>query len=63
MANNELNRLLKYNAIKESDPLSMRIELLIFIFDYQEPSTTKALRRQLEIVKAWEWEQFVRKLP
>lgn len=49
-AREHLNYLKNYGAIKETDSIEKRLRILISIFDYVEPRTAKALKKQLEIV-------------
>lgn len=46
----EINRLLKLGAISLDDPLLNRIDLLIFMWDYVEPDTVTALKKQRKVV-------------
>jgi hypothetical protein len=38
-------------AITVDDPIEEKLELMIHLFDYIEPSTTEALKKQLDIVR------------
>lgn len=50
----QIEILYKHGAIKETDTIQQRLELLIFILDYVEPETVKALRKQLKLINTWE---------
>ena len=59
----ELRRLSDAGVLRETDPLSKRIELLIALLDCVEPSAAKALKKQLKIVTIYEERQLLAKLP
>ena len=46
----EINRLLEFGVIGLDDPLLNRIDLLIFMWDYVEPDTVVALKKQRKVV-------------
>ena len=50
----QIEILYKHGAIKETDTIQQRLERLIFILDYIEPETVKALRKQLKLINTWE---------
>lgn len=47
----QLRALMKYGAISENDPIELRLTVLIALFDVAEERTTKALRKQLAVVR------------
>lgn len=57
----ELNRLQSVGALRLDEPISKRIELLIFMLDGIEPAAVKALKRQLAIVVIYEERQSLMK--
>lgn len=50
----EIDRLLKIGAISLDDPLTARLDLLIFMWDYAAPDTVRALRKQRQIAARYE---------
>lgn len=46
-----LRQLTIAGAIRDSDKIERRLEVLIALFDENEPKTTDALKRQLEVVR------------
>lgn len=46
----QIEYLMRVGAIKVDDPIEEKLDLLINLFDYIEPATTEALRKQLKIV-------------
>lgn len=51
-----LQELEHYGGISNKDPLEKRLLVLIALFDYIEPDTTEALRRQLNVVRRYNQE-------
>lgn len=47
----QIEYLMNVGAITVDDPIEEKLELLIHLFDYIEPSTTEALKKQLDIVR------------
>jgi hypothetical protein len=39
-----------YGSLHKNDPIEKRLQLLIALFECADSQTTKALRRQLEVV-------------
>lgn len=54
MVLDELTRLQNFGALRLDEPISKRIELLIFMLDGIEAATVKALKKQLRIVTNFE---------
>lgn len=46
-----LNRLAEQGAIHKEDGIERRLQILIALFDCIEPKTTKALKKQLQVVE------------
>lgn len=46
----QIQYLMNVGAISVDDPIEEKLDLLIHLFDYIEPSTTEALRKQMKIV-------------
>lgn len=63
MALEELNRLQEFGGLRMDEPLSRRIELLIFMLDGIEPAAVRALKKQLKIVAIYEERQKLSKMP
>lgn len=49
----QLKMLEKYNAIKESDSITQRLNVLICCLDNGESPTAEALKKQLEAIKTY----------
>lgn len=47
----QLDLLEKYRGISLEDPIEKRLEVLIALFAYIEPTTAEALRKQLDLVR------------
>lgn len=48
-----LQYLSEHKAISLKDPIEKRIVLLISLFNYMEPATTEALKKQLALVRSF----------
>ena len=46
----QLRKLEEHNAIRDTDPIDRRLEVLIALFDCIEQPTADAFRKQLEVV-------------
>lgn len=47
----QLTMLEKHGAISRDDDIEKRLKVLLALFDYMEPETTKALEKQLKVVR------------
>lgn len=47
----QLAMLEKHGAISRDDDIEKRLKVLLALFDYIEPETTKALEKQLKVVR------------
>ncbi len=63
MVLDELTRLQNFGALRLDEPISKRLELLIFMLDGIEASTVKALKKQLRIVTQFEQREIEKMLP
>lgn len=63
MVLDELTRLQKFGALRLDEPISKRLELLIFMLDGIEASTVKALKKQLRVVISFEQREIEKRLP
>lgn len=50
----QITNLEKYGAIHETDPIELRLELLISCFDNGDSPTAEAFKKQLEIVRTYQ---------